>query len=519
MAKVLSNSSWRVTSQIWDGEDQFVPNAEGAGPMNLNAALVTGEWRVVHIAAHGLVGDDTQPGGIVLGDGQFITPSVFGSLGIVPDLVFVNACHLGTIGHSVAEPRSALAGINNVSASVARALMQIRVRAVVVAGWAINDLAASAFATTLYSSMLDHSTPFGVAVQHARKEAKEIAPYSQTWGAYQCYGDAGFRLLGRRATKATSWPRPTTEAGYLRRIGWVIADAGENGRNGKRTAQLLIKELDELCDEVYRARPTPPDDSKTEVAAFVSDVLARLGDAYSTLRKWEPAIALDEWSMRQEKAFASLRTIEQLGNVLSRSAVGRQDAETRFDEADAWLRRSLEFGSTGERHALLGSNYKRWAVATSDPGKRTKHFKDAYDHYGHALQRLPNSYHCCLRVQLSTMAAYDQDVDLQTVAEEFREWLVTKYTRDDSSFWGRATAGDLELTKWLVNEATGKPTFENASIGRAAESYVQAFELRSSDNERDSVTSHIRDLSALALSATVKSALADAAAKFEGWKP
>ena len=201
VAQILLASKWNVEQRIWrehlDAGSDAGAEVEAAG---LNSLLVTGDWRVVHIAAHGVIGENGQSG-IVLGANQLITPGVFGSLSIVPDLVFINACHLGTIGPSVTHPRRALAGMNVVSASVARSLMQLGVRAVVVAGWAVNDVAAQVFAEALYRSMLEESADFGSAVDKARIAARTEVPSSQTWGAYQCYGDAGFRLLGTRPKK------------------------------------------------------------------------------------------------------------------------------------------------------------------------------------------------------------------------------------------------------------------------------------------------------------------------------
>ena len=521
VARVLTESRWTVKDYIWDGSDNVLASAGGAAPANLNTVLVTGEWRVVHIAAHGIVGDDTQPGGIVLGDEQFITPSVFGSLGIVPDLVFVNACHLGTIGHSLAKPRSALAGVNNVSASVARALMQIGVRAVVVAGWAINDRAASAFATSLYESMLKHSQPFGVAVQKARKAAREAAPYSQTWGAYQCYGDAGFRLFGRRSGKAFPRPYPKTEAEFHRRVGWVIADAGENGRNGKKTANELVLELDDLCPSPYRQQPgdvasaTPS--GQVELAA---DVLALLGEAYATLKQWEPAIALYGWALRQEKSTASVRTIEQLGNVLSRSASGRADARERFELAEDWLNRALHLGQTGERHALLGSHLKKRATAAAaNSPERNDYFQKSYEHYMLAAKLKPNGYHCCAWAQLAALSRMNgEEVDLVGVRALFQNWKRDTYKPDTSSFWGRSAAGDLALTEWLLNEALAERPTNGPSIEMAVASYVDAFNLRSSETERDTVKAHLVDLGALSGVDAVRLALTDAASGLAGWK-
>ncbi|MCF1457632.1 MAG: CHAT domain-containing protein, partial [Shewanella sp.] len=67
------------------------------------------------------------------------------------------------------------------------------VRAVIAAGWEVDDNAAVTFAKTFYQSFLTGSS-FGDAVKMARLETYNDRPGSNTWGAYQCYGDPGFTL-------------------------------------------------------------------------------------------------------------------------------------------------------------------------------------------------------------------------------------------------------------------------------------------------------------------------------------
>ena len=105
-----------------------------------------------------------------------------------PDLVFVNCCHLGVIaGAKEGTPSPQLA------ASFAVKLMNLGVRAVVAAGWAVEDQAARVFADRFYQRMLEGER-FGDAVLDARQRAFELYPHSNTWGAYQCYGNPDFRL-------------------------------------------------------------------------------------------------------------------------------------------------------------------------------------------------------------------------------------------------------------------------------------------------------------------------------------
>ena len=83
---------------------------------------------------------------------------------------------------------------NRLASSVARELIEIGVRCVVAAGWAVDDDAAYTFAETFYQNILQDNLQFGDAVFAARRETYRKHGGSITWGAYQAYGDPGWRI-------------------------------------------------------------------------------------------------------------------------------------------------------------------------------------------------------------------------------------------------------------------------------------------------------------------------------------
>lgn len=106
----------------------------------------------------------------------------------VPEMVFINCCHLGRSGLGRNAPKMA--------SSFASSFMEIGCRAVVAAGWAVEDAAAHCFATKFYESMVVQGDRFINAVRQAR--AKTYSQHSDgtpTWGAYQCYGDPSYSAL------------------------------------------------------------------------------------------------------------------------------------------------------------------------------------------------------------------------------------------------------------------------------------------------------------------------------------
>jgi pimeloyl-ACP methyl ester carboxylesterase len=165
-------------------------------------ALFSRPYRIVHVAGHGKEG---TLGGVVLSGGSFLGPREIESMVVVPQLVFVNCCHLAARDFDApASPydRAAFA------ASVAAALINIGVRCVIAAGWAVDDRAAQVFATAFYEQLLQHRK-FMDAVTIAREAARQIP--GNTWAAYQCYGDPdwSYRTDGETITPDAASMRET----------------------------------------------------------------------------------------------------------------------------------------------------------------------------------------------------------------------------------------------------------------------------------------------------------------------
>ena len=74
------------------------PDSKAVAVLN---ELFDGPYRVLAIAAHGLVNAPARDGiartGVVLSDGILLTAAEVGLMEVVPDLVFLNCCHLGKL--------------------------------------------------------------------------------------------------------------------------------------------------------------------------------------------------------------------------------------------------------------------------------------------------------------------------------------------------------------------------------------------------------------------------------------
>ena len=152
---------------------------------NIINALFERPYRIVHVAGHGAPGAD---GGVVLSGGTYLGAAEVKAMRTVPELVFLNCCHL-----AARDAKTVLANYDRAefAAGIAEALIEIGVRCVIAAGWAVEDKPAELFATTFYDTLLGGAR-FIDAVAAARSAAWKGGDGGNTWSAYQCYGDPGW---------------------------------------------------------------------------------------------------------------------------------------------------------------------------------------------------------------------------------------------------------------------------------------------------------------------------------------
>ena len=185
----------RVTSLI-SGPNPGDPEPDATTVLNAGFKKA---WRIIHVAGHGEAPREIEEKGkekrieyrgVVLSEGCFLGPEEIEALRVKPELVFVNCCHLAADDPS---GRLKTPDYNRAqfAAGVAQALIKSGVRCVIAAGWAVDDHAASIFATTFYGALLK-GRRFIDAVAAARERA--YACGGNTWAAYQCYGDPDWQF-------------------------------------------------------------------------------------------------------------------------------------------------------------------------------------------------------------------------------------------------------------------------------------------------------------------------------------
>ena len=358
VVEALSRQGYRVESSI----------GQGRKALDVITPLYQQPYRIVHIAAHGLfehpAGDGIPRTGVVLSDGMLLGAAEIGQMEVVPDLVFLNCCHL-------AQANPTPVAYNRLAYSISRELIEIGVRCVVAAGWAVDDDAAYTFAETFYRGILQDKLQFGDAVFEARRDTYRKHGSSITWGAYQAYGDPGWRVDPRAESS-----NQTADAGKFVAL------------------EEVIDQIDRIRMGIYRRRESISKSDANRIAAELKMLLSRcppswldqpamnfeLAQTYALLggEYFEDARKFYGASMAAEDKAGRvpIAAIEQLANLESRLAESQGDPElaeraiARLHDLNRMTAGALDDGAVKrpsrtpnvERASMIGSAYKRKAA-------------------------------------------------------------------------------------------------------------------------------------------------------------
>ncbi|MBI2305839.1 MAG: CHAT domain-containing protein [Rhodocyclales bacterium] len=314
-------------------------------------ALFHDRYRFMHFAAHGVVNDKPGQSGMLLGPepGSVLGPAQVAKLRHVPEFVFINCCHLGSMAAD-ARPRW-----GELAAGLATQFIEMGCKAVIAAGWAVDDAAALTFAETFYQGMFSGS-PFGMSVREARAATFRRHRGVNTWGAYQAYGDERYRFPDSRSESMGA-------EDYIH-VSHLLADL-----------DMLAARLQSATaadrKNYYRQRIEAIETASRKPGMQGAKVLDRLGRAWADLGDREKAIAHYRAALEMEDAEVRLKALEQLANLEIREGAalldsgdksaqekGREHLDTGVDR----LQRLMEIGVTVERGSLLASYWKHLAL-------------------------------------------------------------------------------------------------------------------------------------------------------------
>ena len=346
--------------------------------------LFSNDYRIIHLSGHGIFNEDqTKGSGMVIGNNMFLSTREIRQMSTAPEFVFVNCCHIGKISgvaEELYQQRYKLA------ANIGTQLIENGVRCVIAAGWAVDDNAALEFANVFYDRLLNGYT-FGDSVSEARKTVFAKYSNTNTWGAYQCYGDPFYRFEKRRQENTKH-----------KKIYMISQEAEIDLMNllneldiGKKSTDEYIKQLDEISEGVEIAKIRTPSVTEKEALIYLElNHFEKACEKFSALLKVEDASF--SFSVAEKYYNAMAKKVTSEFKIFLRKQIVENDIEKQknteqkrteslkiLNEVTADLEALVKLIPSSERLNILGSTYKRRAFVM-DKNKAESYEKAAFNY-------------------------------------------------------------------------------------------------------------------------------------------
>lgn len=449
-----------LVSQIFAGTDFTTTKISRGSAADIIQALFSDEYKVIHLAGHGMYHDDpSKPSGMVIGDNVFLSTREICQMSSVPELVFVNCCHLGRIdGSTEALYRQRF----KLAANIGTQLIENGVKVVIAAGWAVDDAAALEFTRVFYNKLFE-GDEFGRAILEARKAIYDRFPHTNTWGAYQCYGDQFYTL--RRGVRK----HPVKEFVIAREAEIDLANLLNKLEISGYTTEGLLGELNAITTAVDSAGIR--NGEITELEALI----------YGGLCLYEQAMFKYESLLKMEHASFSFSAMEKYCHIrpkyylseLKRSPGSRKDLLVRLEKVIADLNLLVDYSPTAERLTMLGSAYKTKALLSPAKTAKINACKEAAHYYYLAYDRKKESYALTNWLAIESILVmldvhkWGQPVrtgqfnySLPAIKEAVKNLHLMQEALDNTSFdelsyWNWASAANIKLCLLMLDSRTG----------------------------------------------------------------
>jgi beta-lactamase superfamily II metal-dependent hydrolase len=466
------------------------------------------EHRILHIASHGIYRDGhPEETGAVLSETGLLTVDTVRQLRTVPELVFLNCCSLGRIGDS------------RLAAGLAREFMAAGARAVIAAGWKVNDLAAQAFASSFYGEFLSgHS--FGDSVAKARLMCAK-ADDSRTWAAYQCYGDPAFVLRGAGGEGGLNYSEPVSESDLIARLQALATRISDYGRPGLTGGAGLRRRLLKAWDQLEGwASRQPALSQHATVDRLLTTTLRDLGELDRAASRYLRNVSFDTRLGSRAVGIAETITpadVRDAADCLARcsQAQARSSqtddvvrfaaAMTGFDRAERLARTAVDLVDNDVTRGVVGDVLLR--RATVDTERRSDLLAEAMRVYQKRDGGASSDYRLEDVAQLASIGRPSASslrsgrvAERVRVAREAEALLagrdepprrVDQRAGASSTFESRVRLGDGALTIFLER---GPEVGLATRAGEVLHRYEAAFCARSTWSQRRRTVEHLVDL-------------------------
>lgn len=406
--------------------------------------------KIIHLAGHGVFNYGPQKAtGMVIGNNSFLTPGQLAGMSETAELVFVNCCYLGQMDKE-SELKSQQR--NKFAANIGTQLINNGARAVIVAGWAVDDTAALDFSRHFYQNMFS-GLGFGEAVKRARKKIyDDHKSRTNTWGAFQCYGDPFYRLV---------------EGGSN--------DSNENGVVILEEVELELRNLAQQMDtndydpESVLKRMIFIEESVEKMNLKSEKILELGASIFNGLNEYSRSVECYEKLFASGNSNYSVKSIEQYGNVSAKLAVQKyvernlseSEAVKAMDKIINELTLLNQLLPTSERLSLLGSTYKRkmFIQSPNSPKQALKSLSEAIHCYERAskISDFKNPYPLInwlslLRIKM-LLEGKTSITNISLDARKVLEQLFEKSSKDKGkadTFWKFANTVSIRLTQYIL---------------------------------------------------------------------
>lgn len=497
---ILKKNGYPITSVINGNAADIVRN------------FFSNDYRIIHLAGHGAFNAQSpKQSGMVIGENVFLTVFDIQQMPVVPELVFVNCCHLGKVS---AMDEKFYQDRYKLAANIGTELIKIGVKAVIAAGWAVDDDGALSFANIFYDDMFAGRT-FGDAVQHARSAIYTKNPNSNTWGAYQCYGDPFFKLKNVNRGKQSWSPS------------YIVPEEAEI-------------DLDNLFNELQMGAKNNTD-TLTELN-IIAGAIEKAG-IVSAMVKERQALIYFEMGMYQEARdkFKSLLDLEDaafsfycmekychtraklaVSNFLG-SGIFKRNAEAErkhtlgeMGKVIKDLEKLCSTGRTAERLNLLASTHKRKVLlltSKEDKNNRLETYKASIACYRDAAGIMENThetYSVTNAIEMESLLLLggvmkageivkvnSKEYKLRT-AGEAKSILDKQQARissedgmQDLNYWDMVATADISLCRLLIGE---NRTEDGKYWDDVAESFNKIWQNAGSEEKKIAILEHLQFL-------------------------
>lgn len=484
----------KVVEQILKDHQFEVTTIINGSSSEITQALFGNVYKIIHLAGHGSY-NPGKPGetGMVIGSDIFLTSGEIAQMSSVPEFVFVNCCSLGkTQGtdNRYYQQRYKFA------ANIGTQLIQNGVKAVIAAGWAVSDAAALAFTEEFYKQMFAGES-FGEAVKKARGKVYEDYDDTNTWGAYQCYGDPFYRFKNK------------ARSGETKRSYMISQEAEIDLSNLRNQLDMGTAKDDDYLKEM--AKISEAVDAAGIRTARITEKEALI---YTDLFRYEDASEKFQTLLQVEDASFSFSVMEKYLNVLSKMCYERRKNYTtdvllkEIDDIHGQLSILLNLGPTAERYSLIASNFKRKAMLMEDPAAKLQACQAAAYYYQKA---------CNIKGNNMLAYAYTNWIELEAVVNigAARNWgAAVRFNEEDYTlpptdqlqeqlnnlisipgrkfdYWQMINNANVDCCNWIL-DACREKKFD--AYKRVLKSYSNVWQKAESKGKKMVVINHLEFL-------------------------